>query len=47
MFVIRPEMPLGVGRMEKDTAKVRAAYERGRADALAQLDALRTFLKGE
>lgn len=47
VFVIRPEMPLGVGRMEKDTAKVRAAYERGRADALAQLDALRTFLKGE
>ena len=45
--IIRPEMPLGVGRMEKDTAKVRAAYERGRADALAQLDALRTFLKGE
>ena len=47
VFVIRPETPLGVGRMEKDTARVRAAYERGRADALARLDALRAFLKGE
>lgn len=47
IFVIRPASALGVGRMEKDTAKVRAAYETGRADATAKLEALDKWLKGE
>lgn len=44
VFVIRPAEPLDVARLEKDPAKVQAAYDRGRADALAALDALKRWL---
>lgn len=47
IFVIRPLVPPEVGRMEKDPAKVRGAYEAGRTDALARLDELKAWLKEE
>ncbi len=46
IFVIRPTQPPEIGRMEKDPAVVRRAYETGRADALARLDELLAWLKG-
>lgn len=44
VLLIRPSRPLEVSRMEKDTARLRAAYQLGRADAEAQLPALREFM---
>ena len=45
-FVIRPKAPLGVGHVEHDPRKLRAAYEYGRAAGRENLDRLRAFLKG-
>lgn len=44
VFVIRPERPLAIGRLEKDVAKVQQVYDTGRADALKALGALKQFL---
>lgn len=44
VFVIRPEKPLAIGRLENDVAKVQQVYDTGRADALKALDALKQFL---
>lgn len=44
VFVIRPSQPLDIGRLEKDPQKVQQVYDRGRADALAALDALNRWL---
>lgn len=44
VLLLRPSRPLQVSRMEKDTARLRAAYQLGRADAAARLDALRVFM---
>lgn len=47
-FIIRPSRQMDIGRLESDVEKVQAAYELGRADALASLDELKNWLeKGE
>ena len=45
VFVIRPSAVLDVGRMERDTEKVKGIYNLGRQDALCALDALRNWMK--
>ncbi len=44
IFVIRPELPLAIGRTENDSEKLQQVYESGRRDALACMDALKTWL---
>lgn len=44
IFVIRPETALEIGRLENDPNKVQDIYDRGRADALARMDALKSWL---
>lgn len=44
VFVIRPELPLGLGRAEKDREKLQRAYDLGHAQAEKQLDALLRYL---
>lgn len=44
IFVIRPETPLEIGRMSHDPDEIACAYERGRADAEAALDKMRSWL---
>lgn len=46
-FVIRPKARLEVGRVEHDPAKLRAAYEQGRAAMLERLEELKKFLAEE
>ena len=43
-FVICPDEPLPIGRIEHDPDKMRTAYNIGRAAAEKKLDALREFL---
>ncbi len=43
-FVIRPQQPLTIGRMEHDPDKVQQAYEQGRADAQAAMADLQAWL---
>lgn len=43
-FVIRPSEPLPVGRMEHDPDKVQQAYDRGRTDAEAAMERLKSWL---
>ncbi|MEC2989302.1 patatin family protein, partial [Bacillus cereus] len=45
LFVIRPEVPLQVDRMEKDTAKLQNLYEQGYEDAKRQFADLKAFLQ--
>lgn len=45
VFVIRPSVPLAVGRMEKDTEKVKEIYNLGRADGLSKLTKLQDWLQ--
>ena len=45
LFVIRPEVPLQVDRMEKDTAKLQNLYEQGYEDAKRQFADLQAFCK--
>ena len=45
LFVIRPEVPLQVDRMEKDTAKLQNLYEQGYEDAKRQFADLKAFCK--
>lgn len=44
IFVIRPSANLGIGRIEKDPAKLEAQYNLGRADAFAKINELKKFL---
>ena len=44
VFIIRPEEPVAVGRLEKDVEKLRALYRCGRSVAEKRLDALRAYL---
>lgn len=44
VFLIRPESPLEIGRMEKDPEKVQQVYERGCADARAAMARLKEWL---
>lgn len=45
VFVLRPEAPLDIHRVEHDKEKIQAVYDLGRAVAEEQLDALRAFLR--
>lgn len=45
IFVIRPSVPLTIGRMEGDAEKIQAVYDIGRADAKKQLEAMKLWLK--
>lgn len=44
-FVIRPDEPLNIGRVEHDPAKLKAVYELGRQTCERQLEALKAFLR--
>ncbi|MBR3944335.1 MAG: hypothetical protein IKK15_04495, partial [Akkermansia sp.] len=44
VLVIRPEAPLPVGRVEKNPANLRAAYNIGRDAATARLADIRRYL---
>lgn len=44
-FVIRPSIPLEIGRLEKDPEAVQKIYDVGRKDALAKIDELLNWLK--
>ncbi|WP_125702939.1 patatin-like phospholipase family protein [Lacticaseibacillus daqingensis] len=44
IFVIAPQNPVNVSRLESDTNKLRALYETGRAEAEAVLPALQDYL---
>ena len=44
-FVICPDKPLEVGRMEHDTEQLQKAYDTGRQTALRQLEALKRFME--
>ena len=44
VFVIRPEKPLEIGRLESNVDKVQQVYDAGRADAQKHLAALQEFL---
>lgn len=43
IFIIRPERALEIGRLENDPGKVQEIYDRGRTDALACMEALKTW----
>lgn len=45
VFVLRPEAPLDIHRVEHDKEKIQAVYDQGRAIAEEQLDTLRAFLR--
>ncbi len=47
VFMIRPEQPLEVSRIEKDQSKLHALYEQGYKQAEAQMSGLQSFLKEE
>ena len=47
VFVIRPEAPLDIHRVEHDKEKIQAVYDLGRATAEEHLDALRAFLQDD
>ncbi len=44
IFVIRPSVPLAIGRMEADPKKLKEVYERGRDDAKRQIQDMKVFL---
>ncbi|RAP74708.1 patatin family protein [Paenibacillus montanisoli] len=45
LFVIRPQLPLTVGRMERDSAKLDALYLQGYEDAKRLMPELQTWMK--
>lgn len=45
VFVIRPSVPLEIGRLESDPEKVQQVYDQGRADTLAALERLQNWMK--
>jgi len=45
LFVIRPEVPLQVDRMEKNPQKLQNLYEQGYKDAARQFADLQAFLQ--
>lgn len=44
-FVIRPSIPIEIGRIEKDPDKLQAVYDIGRSDGTKMLSALKRFLQ--
>ena len=47
VFLIRPETPLEIGRLENDPEKVQRVYDQGRADAQAAIAPLMNWLTQE
>lgn len=47
IFVLRPEAPLDIHRVEHDRERIQAVYDLGRATAEEQVDALRAFLQDD
>lgn len=47
VFVIRPDAPLNIGRMEKDAENVKRVYETGYADAIKQMEELKKWLSAK
>ncbi len=47
VFLIRPDRPLEVNRLENDPEKVQLVYDRGCADARAAMERLRAWLEKE
>ncbi|MBE5958641.1 MAG: patatin family protein [Lachnospiraceae bacterium] len=45
VLVIQPDTSLGVGRTEKNTDKLQAAYDRGRSDTVRMLDEIRKYME--
>lgn len=45
IFVIRPEKPILISRMEKDRGKLRDLYREGRRVGKQQLEALKQYLE--
>ena len=45
VFVLRPEAPLDISRVDHDPEKIQKAYDHGRAVAKKRLAALKTFLQ--
>lgn len=45
IFILRPDEPVGISRVEKDTARLTALYERGRQKAIRQLPAMMKYLE--
>ena len=44
ILVIRPSVPLTIGRMEADPKKIKEVYELGRDDARRQIEDMKVFL---
>lgn len=44
IFVIRPEQPLDIGRMETDPEQIQRVYDAGRADAWKVIESLKNWL---
>lgn len=44
VFVIRPSVPIGISRIERNPKKLQAVYELGQRDAAAAMDRLRDYL---
>ena len=47
VFIIRPEEPLNIGRLEKDPEKMQKVYDIGRADGEKYAQALIEWMKAE
>ena len=47
VFVIRPDEPLNIGRIEKDAENVKRVYETGYADAIKQMEELKKWLSAK
>ena len=45
VFLLRPSRDLGIGRMEKDPARLEEQYRLGREDALAKLEELKAWIR--
>ena len=45
IFIIRPDRPVKVSRLEQDVHKIQALYDEGRRIALEQLPALKNYLE--
>ena len=44
IFVIRPNVPLNIGRLERDKTKIRTVYELGEKILSAQIQDLKKYL---
>lgn len=46
IFVIRPSVKLTIGRMESDINEIQKVYDKGKKDAVKQVEKLKLWLKG-